>query len=55
MVEQNIQTTDLFRLIISCLTEFTNHVIKYCEKSLKEEWWGKWAIKLLVEILKKSN
>ena len=42
-------TTELSKLLTSCLTAFTNHVIRYCEKVYERS--GKnlfWSIKILV-------
>ena len=47
-------TTDLSKLLISCLTTIKNHVIKYCEKVY--EMSGKnlfWSIKNSCEVLNK--
>ena len=47
-------TTELFKLLTSCLTAVTNHVIRYCEKVYERS--GKnlfWSIKNSAEVLNK--
>ena len=47
-------TTELFKLLTSCLTDVKNHVIRYCEKVYERS--GKnlfWSIKYSGEVLNK--